>query len=311
MSLAFVFPGQGSQSVGMLAELADSFPLVKSLYQEASGILGFDLWEMVQAGPAESLNRTENTQPALLTAGVAIWRIWREQDGEVPSVLAGHSLGEYTALVCAGALEFSDAVALVHERGKAMQEAVPEGSGAMAAILGLDDSQVIEICKNITNRGVVSAANFNSLGQVVIAGDVAAVEAAMAAAKDAGAKRAILIPVSVPSHCALMAPAADKLAERLQSLDLKEAEIPIIQNVDVALRRDGAGIQAALIQQLHQPVRWVETINKIQSLGVTRVIECGPGKVLTGLIKRIDRTLETQAVYDPPSLDAALALEVS
>lgn len=309
MSLAIIFPGQGSQSLGMLSALAESFPVVRATYEEASQALGFDLWRLTQDGPETELNRTEHTQPALLAAGRAIWRVWNESGGEQPGMFAGHSLGEYTALVCAGVIDFSDAITLVADRGRYMQEAVPQGTGAMAAILGLDDEQVIEVCQAITGEQIVTAANFNATGQVVIAGHVGAVQQAMEAAKQAGAKRAILLPVSVPSHCALMTQAADRLATRLESLTFSTANIPVIQNVDVEQHTATEGIKQALIQQLYQPVRWVETVHKMQNNGVTQLVECGPGKVLTGLVKRIDRNLNALAVYDPSSLQAAIDKE--
>lgn len=309
MSLAIIFPGQGSQSLGMLSALAESFPVVRATYEEASQALGFDLWRLTQDGPETELNRTEHTQPALLAAGRAIWRVWNESGGEQPGMFAGHSLGEYTALVCAGVIDFSDAITLVADRGRYMQEAVPQGTGAMAAILGLDDEQVVEVCQAITGEQIVSAANFNATGQVVIAGHAGAVQQAMEAAKQAGAKRAILLPVSVPSHCALMTQAADRLATRLESLTFSTANIPVIQNVDVEQHTATEGIKQALIQQLYQPVRWVETVHKMQNNGVTQLVECGPGKVLTGLVKRIDRNLNALAVYDPSSLQAAIDKE--
>lgn len=309
MSLAIIFPGQGSQSLGMLSALAESFPVVRATYDEASQALGFDLWRLTQDGPETELNRTEHTQPALLAAGRAIWRVWNESGGEQPGMFAGHSLGEYTALVCAGVIDFSDAITLVADRGKYMQEAVPQGTGAMAAILGLDDEQVVEVCQAITGEQIVSAANFNATGQVVIAGHAGAVQQAMEAAKQAGAKRAILLPVSVPSHCALMTQAADRLATRLELLTFSTANIPVIQNVDVEQHTATEGIKQALIQQLYQPVRWVETVHKMQNNGVTQLVECGPGKVLTGLVKRIDRNLNALAVYDPSSLQAAIDKE--
>jgi [acyl-carrier-protein] S-malonyltransferase len=304
--LGFVFPGQGSQATGMLAELAEAHPLVGETFAEASTSLGFDLWELVQNNPNDALNKTANTQPALLAASVAVWRLWQELGGAQPTLMAGHSLGEYSALVCANVLSFADAVALVADRGKYMQEAVPEGVGAMAAILGLEDELVLEVCKEAAGSQVVSAANYNSSGQVVIAGNKEAVERATALAKEAGARRAMLLPVSVPSHCALMQEAADRFAERLEQVRFSEADIPVIQNVDVETRTVAVEIKQALLKQLHQPVRWVETIEKLNSMNVTRIIECGPGKVLAGLIKRIDRSIEVKSVFDLNSLDAAI-----
>lgn len=310
MSLAFVFPGQGSQAVGMLGELAQVEPLVQATFAEASETLGYDLWKLVSEGPAEELNQTHITQPAMLSAGIAVWRIWQEKGGAVPAVLAGHSLGEYTALVAAGALDFKDAVSLVAERGRLMQEAVPAGSGSMAAILGLDDAKVIEVCENAAQGEVVSAVNFNANGQVVIAGQVAAVERAVELAKEAGAKRAVVLPVSVPSHCALMKPAADKLAERLAGIAINAPQIPVINNCDVSKASDADAIRDALVRQLYSPVRWVETIQAMAEEGVDTLVECGPGKVLVGLNKRIVKEMKALAVYDPAGLESALA-EVS
>lgn len=284
---AFLFPGQGSQAVGMLKELAASHMQVMATFAEASEVLGFDLWELSQQGPSEELNRTENTQPALLAAGVACWRIWVDNGGARPDYLAGHSLGEYTALVCADVLAFSDAIKLVARRGQLMQSAVPEGQGAMAAILGLDDDQVAAQCDQARGDGIVSPANFNAPGQVVIAGQTNAVERAIEACKTAGARRAMLLPVSVPSHCELMQAAADKLAEAFTSIDWCTPTIPVIHNVDVALHSEPDSIMTALQAQLHQPVRWSDCVLWLQSNGVTSYAECGPGKVLSGLLKRI------------------------
>ncbi len=306
MSLAFVFPGQGSQSVGMLKDLAAEFTEVEATFKQASDALGYDLWDVVQNGPAEKLNQTDVTQPAMLSAGVAVWRIWQAKGGAQPVMMAGHSLGEYTALVCAGALDFSDAVKLVAERGRLMQEAVPAGEGAMAAILGLDDDAVIQVCEDAAEGEVLSAVNFNSPGQVVIAGQKTAVERALGVAKDKGAKRALLLPVSVPSHCALMKPAAQKLEQILADIELREPVTPVLNNVDVQAQSDAAEIRAALVKQLHSPVRWVETIRKMAADGVDSLIECGPGKVLAGLNKRIERGMTAQAVYDSDSLNSAL-----
>lgn len=303
---SLVFPGQGSQSVAMLADLAAAFPLVTSTFQEASDVLGFDLWKLVQDGPAEELNMTQNTQPAMLAAGIAVWRVWNAQGGSAPAVTAGHSLGEYSALVAAGALGFSDAVSLVAERGRLMQEAVPEGTGAMAAILGLEDDKVRELCSEAAQGEVVEAVNFNSPGQVVVAGNKTAVERMIELAKGAGAKRALPLPVSVPSHCALMQPAAERLAERLASVAIMAPTIPVIHNVTVEECADPDQIRALLAQQLHNPVRWVETIQAIAGRNLATVIEAGPGKVLTGLCKRIDRSVKGVAVYDPASLESAM-----
>ena len=304
--LAFVFPGQGSQSVGMLRELAASHLIVKSIFSEASDALGLDLLELVQNGPEEELNRTENTQPALLTTSYCLWRAWEEACSDKPAFMAGHSLGEYTALVCAGVLNFSDAVKLVRDRGRYMQLAVPEGAGAMAAILGLEDSQINDVCEKAAGEQVVSAANFNSPGQTVIAGDSAAVERAIEVAKSEGAKRAILLPVSVPSHCALMEEAAEKLAERLSSVNFNDSRIPILQNVDAKAHSEAEDIKQSLIKQLHQPVRWVDTVQEINKKGISHIVECGPGKVLTGLIKRIDRGLITLPISNSDTLQTAL-----
>lgn len=306
MSFACIFPGQGSQSVGMLAALAEIYPIVTATFGEASAVLGYDLWALAQRGPEEDLNRTDQTQPAMLTAGVAVWRVWQTRGGAQPAFLAGHSLGEYTALVCAGALSLPQAVAAVAERGRYMQEAVPAGQGAMAAILGLDDAAVIAACENAAQGEVVSAVNFNSPGQVVIAGHATAVARAVEHAKQAGAKRAVLLPVSVPSHCELMAPAAERLAAYLEKVDVTPPLIPVINNVNVITTQDPQAIRDALVRQLVSPVRWVETIQSLSERSARTVIECGPGKVLAGLNKRIDREMTALPVFDPPSLDEAL-----
>lgn len=306
MSFAFIFPGQGSQSVGMLADLAASFPVVEETFAEASAALGYDLWKLIQEGPAEDLNSTDRTQPAMLTAGVACWRVWQQQGGATPAVMAGHSLGEYTALVCSGVMSLADAVTLVADRGRFMQAAVPEGEGAMAAILGLADEDVIAVCKEAAQGDVLAAVNFNSPGQVVIAGSASAVERAAPMAKERGAKRAVILPVSVPSHCALMAPAAEKLAERLSSISFNSPSIPVINNANVDAPSDAEAICAALVKQLHSPVRWVESINKMSADGVATVIECGPGKVLTGLNKRINKEIQALPVFDAETLNAAI-----
>jgi len=305
-ALSFVFPGQGSQAVGMLAELAAAYPLVGDTFSEASAALGLDLWRLVQEGPAEELNLTHNTQPAMLAAGVAVWRVWQQQGGVQPAYLAGHSLGEYTALVAGGAIEFADAARLVAERGRLMQAAVPEGTGAMAAILGLDDDQVRAACAQAAAGEVVEAVNFNSPGQVVIAGHAGAVARAVEAAKAAGAKRAVTLPVSVPSHCALMRPAAERLAQRLASMAVRVPQIPVLHNVDVAVASTADAVRDRLARQLHSPVRWAETVRRLAAEGVTLIVEAGPGKVLAGLNKRIDKNLESVAAYDPTSLAAAL-----
>ena len=305
-TFAMVFPGQGSQSVGMLADLAQQFPIVEQTFAEASAVLGYDLWALVQQGPAEELNKTWQTQPALLTASVAIWRVWQEKNGAMPVVMAGHSLGEYSALVCAGVMDFKDAVRLVELRGKLMQEAVPEGTGAMAAIIGLDNDSIAKACAESAEGQVVAPVNFNSPGQVVIAGNKEAVERAGAACKAAGAKRALPLPVSVPSHCALMKPAADKLAVALQEITFNAPRIPVINNVDVAAESDADAIRSALVRQLYSPVRWTETVESMSAQGVAHLLEMGPGKVLTGLTKRIVDSMTAAAVNDVASLTVAL-----
>ncbi len=307
--LAFVFPGQGSQTVGMLAELAADNPQVEATFREASDALGYDLWQLVQQGPAEELNKTWQTQPALLAASVAIYRVWQQKQGAQPVLLAGHSLGEYSALVCAGVLAFADAIKLVELRGKLMQEAVPEGTGAMQAIIGLDDEAIRKACEESAQGEVVSPVNFNSPGQVVIAGNKDAVERAGAACKAAGAKRALPLPVSVPSHCALMKPAAVKLAVALEEIAFNAPDVPVVNNVDVKCENDAAAIRNALVRQLYSPVRWTESVQFIAEQGVTQLLEMGPGKVLTGLIKRIADNLTATAVNDPASLSAALSQE--
>ncbi|MEE9157047.1 MAG: ACP S-malonyltransferase [Gammaproteobacteria bacterium] len=306
MALGIVFPGQGSQSVGMLDELGRDHPQIKETFTEASEVLGYDLWHLVIDGPADELNRTEKTQPAMLAAGVAVWRIWLKRGGQLPARVAGHSLGEYTALVCANALPFEDALILVADRGAYMQNAVPNGTGAMAAILGLDDAQVIDVCQQAAQGEVVSAANFNSPGQVVIAGHVQAVQRALQTARASGAKRAVMLAVSVPSHCELMLPAADLLAERLRNIPIERPSIPVIHNVDISIRNEPEAITQALVEQLYRPVCWVGTIQKMVHSGVDWIIECGPGKVLTGLNKRIDRHLHSLPLSNPASLAEAL-----
>lgn len=303
---AFVFPGQGSQAVGMLADLAAQYPVVEQTFSEASDVLGYDLWQLVQQGPAEELNKTWQTQPALLAASVAIFRVWQQQGGSMPALMAGHSLGEYSALVCAGVLDFTAAVRLVELRGKLMQEAVPAGTGAMYAIIGLDNDAIAKACEASAEGQVVSPVNFNSPGQVVIAGNKEAVERAGAACKAAGAKRALPLPVSVPSHCALMKPAADKLAVALQEVAFNAPQVAVVNNVDVRTENDPEAIRSALVRQLYSPVRWTESVEYIAAQGVTSLLEIGPGKVLTGLTKRIVDTLTAAPVNDPASLSAAL-----
>ena len=290
----------------MLKELAAAFAGVEQTFAEASEALGEDLWAIVQDGPAEKLNSTEITQPAMLAAGIAVWRVWQAQGGPQPAVMAGHSLGEYSALVAAGSLAFDHAVRLVAERGRLMQEAVPAGTGAMAAILGLDDEAVIQVCADAAEGEVVEAVNFNSPGQVVVAGHKSAVERAVALASERGAKRAVMLPVSVPSHCALMKPAAERLAEILEDIPVQAPTIPVINNVDVEMPTDPDAIRDALVRQLDHPVRWVETIRRMQAEGVDTLIESGPGKVLVGLNKRIERRMPALPVYDPDTLAAAL-----
>ena len=307
MSLAFVFPGQGSQSVGMLTELSDAFPVVKQTFDTASQVLNYDLWDLIQNGPAEKLNQTDITQPAMLAAGVSVWNVWSELGGPKPTLMAGHSLGEYTALVCSDALELKDGVALVADRGRFMQEAVPAGEGAMAAIIGLDDAVVVKVCEEAAQDDVVQAVNFNSPGQVVIAGNATAIERAVELAKTEGAKRALVLPVSVPSHCQLMEPAAHYLAERLQNISIKTPTISVINNVDVEDCSDPDGIKDALVRQLCNPVRWVESVQKMTDAGVDTLVECGPGKVLMGLNKRINRKLKNHSIDSPDSIEKTLA----
>ncbi len=305
-SFCIVFPGQGSQAVGMLGVLAEAYPAVIETFAEASAALGYDLWQLVQNGPAEELNQTAKTQPAMLAAGVAVWRVWQSEGGASPKMMAGHSLGEYTALVCAGAMNFTDAVGLVADRGRFMQEAVPAGSGGMAAILGLDDDQVRAVCSEAAQSEVVEAVNFNSPGQVVIAGTKAAVERACELAKDAGAKRALPLPVSVPSHCALMRPAAERLSQRLAEIAITAPRIPVLHNVNVEAADDADAIRQLLSAQLYSPVRWVETVQRMAAEGIDSLYEAGPGKVLAGLTKRIDKNLKGIGVFDPDTLKDAL-----
>ncbi|OCG26519.1 malonyl CoA-acyl carrier protein transacylase [Gilliamella sp. HK2] len=303
---AMVFPGQGSQAVGMLKELADNYSIVKSTFDEASEVLGYDLWELVQKGPVEELNKTWQTQPALLAASVAIFRVWQSVSGPQPAFMAGHSLGEYSALVCAGVIDFKDAIKLVELRGKLMQDAVPSGTGAMYAIIGLDNDSINKACEQAAQGQVVAPVNFNSPGQVVIAGHKEAVERAAALCKEAGAKRALPLAVSVPSHCALMKPAADKLANTLNDIEFSAPNFAVINNTNVKIETSAEKIKAALIAQLYSPVRWTETVEEMAKQGVTLLVEVGPSKVLTGLTKRIVDTLSGCAVNDKASLDAAL-----
>ncbi len=305
--IGIVFPGQGAQSLGMLAELGEARARIRETFEEASDALGLDLWRLAQEGPEEDLNRTENTQPVLLAAGVAVYRVWRDEGGPRGVAMAGHSLGEYSALVAAGAMDLGDAASLVAERGRLMQQAVPEGSGAMAAILGLDDDTVRGLCAQAAGDEVVEAVNFNAPGQVVVAGHKAAVDRVAAAAREAGAKRVVPLAVSAPSHCALMRPAAERLAERLAEVPIRTPEVPVIHNADVAAYEDPERIRDALVRQLHSPVRWVETVRKLHVDGVDTLIEAGPGKVLTGLNRRIERAVTTLPVFDLKTLEAALA----
>jgi [acyl-carrier-protein] S-malonyltransferase len=309
MTFGFVFPGQGSQSVGMLAGLAPAAApsAVRDTFAEASAVLGYDLGELVAQGPVERLNSTECTQPAMLAAGIATWRLWRERGGPEPQVVCGHSLGEFSALVAAGALDFAAAIALVQFRARAMQEAVPEGAGAMAAILGLDDAQVIEACREAAQGDVVEAVNFNSPGQVVIAGAREPVERAIEAAKRLGAKRAMALPVSVPAHTSLMGPAGQRLGERLATVDLRAPRIRFVSAVDAAPHDDPADLRLLLVRQLSSPVRWTDAVRSLAAGGIGTFIECGPGKVLTALNRRIERGLQYLALEDAESLQAALA----
>ena len=305
MSLALVFPGQGSQSVGMMDGFA-ALPVVEKTFDEAKSIAGVDYWKMAREGPAETLNQTVNTQPLMLIAGVACWRAWREQGGAMPSWFAGHSLGEYCALVAAGSLRFEDAVPLVRFRAQAMQEAVPEGMGGIAAILGLDDSRLAELCGKAAQGEVVEPANLNSPGQVVIAGHRGAVERAMALALQMGAKRAVMLPMSAPSHCSLMRPAAERLRERLAAVEIRTPVVPVLHNRFVEAFDDPVRIRQALVEQLDHPVRWIETVEFLAAHGVKRIVECAPGRVLTGLSKRIAGGVVCVAIQDGAALAAAL-----
>jgi [acyl-carrier-protein] S-malonyltransferase len=308
MSIAFVFPGQGSQQVGMMDGFADH-PMVRATFAEASDVLGDDLWQLVQQGPADQLGLTRNTQPLMLTAGVAVWRAWREAGGAAPAYMAGHSLGEYSALVAAGAIAFRDAVPLVRFRAEAMQQAVAPGVGAMAAVIGADEATIAEACRDAAQGEVVEAANFNAPGQIVIAGNKAAVERAMIAAKAGGAKRALLLPVSAPFHSSLLKPAAERLARHLAHVDIVAPVIPVVHNVDVAMHSEPDAIRAALARQAASPVRWTETVRWLAAHGVTRIVECGPGRVLAGLTRRIDDGLTAFALTDSAALaDARAAL---
>nr|WP_275584513.1 ACP S-malonyltransferase [Stenotrophomonas sp. NLF4-10] len=304
--LAFVFPGQGSQSLGMLAELAELHPQVRETFAEASDGAGVDLWALSQGGPEEQLNRTEYTQPALLAAGVAVWRLWAGQRVQRPLVLAGHSLGEYTALVAAGALSLREGAHLVRLRGQLMQEAAPAGVGAMAAVLGAEDALVQEVCGQASGSQVVVPANYNSPGQIVIGGDAAAVDRALALLAEKGVRKAVKLAVSVPSHTPLMREAANRLAEAMAGLDWRLPVLPVVQNVDAQVHESVEAIRDALVRQLYLPVRWTECVQALAARGVTSVAECGPGKVLTGLVKRIDKSLEARPLGTPADFDAAL-----
>lgn len=305
-ALAFVFPGQGSQSLGMLAELSELHPVIRSAFDEASEGADVDLWALSQGGPEEMLNRTEYTQPALLAAGVAVWRAWQEKGGEQPSLLAGHSLGEYSALVAAGALSLKDGAHLVRIRGQLMQDAAPAGTGAMAAVIGADDELVAEVCKAASESQVVVPANYNSPGQIVIGGDAAAVDRALALLAEKGVRKAVKLAVSVPSHTPLMREAANRLAETMRGLHWHAPSLPVVQNVDASVHADVDAIRDALVRQLYQPVRWTECVQALAGKGATRIGECGPGKVLAGLAKRIDKSLDARALGGVPEFETAL-----
>ena len=304
--LAIVFPGQGSQPIGMLDNLITIDKKAREIVNIASDVLGYDILKIISDGPKEKLDSTEVTQPAILLTSYVTWLLWKHESNAIPSVLAGHSLGEYTALLCADIISFEDAIMIVSERGKYMQQSVPDSTGAMAAILGLDDSLIEQLCSNAAEDEIVSAANYNSPGQVVVSGHKNAVNRLINLAKNAGARRAILLPVSVPSHCALMKDTANKFSKLLDKITFNNAQIPILQNVDAKLKTNAADIKTALIKQLYEPVRWVDTINEIHRIGVTKIIECGPNNVLSGLIKRIEKSFELFSISDKPSLDKTL-----
>jgi [acyl-carrier-protein] S-malonyltransferase len=306
-SFAFIFPGQGSQQVGMLADAHQTFSKVRDTFEEASQVLGYDMWSLVQNGPQEALNLTETTQPVLLTSSVALWRAWQDSTGLVPKIMAGHSLGEFSALVCAGSIAFTDALELVRQRGQFMQAAVPVGEGAMAAIIGLDDAAINSVCEEIsrTTGKVVAAVNFNSPGQVVIAGHSAAVDSAINALKEAGAKRAMPLPVSAPFHTELMKPAGERLADAIASVTIAAPTVPVVHNVHAAAETDPEMIRQLLVKQIYSPVKWTACINTISEAGVKTFVECGPGKVLGGLLRRIDRTLTAFALADTDAFAAA------
>lgn len=305
-NLAFVFPGQGSQKIGMLAELAEQNPIIERTFNEASEVLGYDMWQLIQQGEQDEINLTQRTQPILLTCSVAIWRLWKEKQGAVPSQMAGHSLGEWSALVCANVIDFADGLKIVEARGKYMQQAVPVGQGAMAAIIGLDDQAILYACSEASSLGVVDAVNFNAPGQVVIAGSNDAVEQAMEICKSAGAKRALPLPVSAPFHTSLMKPAADNLAEMVNAVTFRAPEVPIMHNVHAKNENDPQVIKALMLEQIYSPVKWVDCVKQLKERGITHLIECGPGKVLSGLAKRIDRELIALATESAADFDVAL-----
>ena len=307
-NLAFVFPGQGSQKIGMLAELAEQNPIIEKTFSEASEVLGYDMWDLIQQGAQEDINLTQRTQPILLTCSVAIWRLWNEKLGATPSQMAGHSLGEWSALVCANVIDFADGLRIVEARGKYMQQAVPVGQGAMAAIIGLNDKAILDACAEAGDLGVVDAVNFNAPGQVVIAGSNDAVERAMDICKAAGAKRALPLPVSAPFHTSLMKPAADNLAEMVNAVSFRAPEVPIMHNVHARNEQDPEAIKALMLEQIYSPVKWVDCVKQLKEGGVSTLVECGPGKVLSGLVKRIDRDLISVATETVADFDAALTI---
>lgn len=307
-NLAFVFPGQGSQKIGMLADLAEQNPIIEKTFSEASDVLGYDMWQLIQQGAQEDINLTQRTQPILLTCSVAIWRLWNEKQGAVPSQMAGHSLGEWSALVCANVIDFADGLRIVEARGKYMQQAVPLGQGAMAAIIGLDDQAILDACTEARDLGVVDAVNFNAPGQVVIAGSNDAVERAMEICKSAGAKRALPLPVSAPFHTSLMKPAADNLADMVNAVSFRAPEVPIMHNVHAKNEQDPEAIKALMLEQIYSPVKWVDCVKQLKESGINTIVECGPGKVLSGLCKRIDRDLTSVATENVVDFDAALSI---
>jgi [acyl-carrier-protein] S-malonyltransferase len=304
--LAFVFPGQGSQKIGMLAELAEQNPIIEKTFNEASEVLGYDMWQLIQQGEQDEINLTQRTQPILLTCSLAIWRLWNEKQGAVPSQMAGHSLGEWSALVCANVIDFADGLRIVEARGKYMQQAVPVGQGAMAAIIGLEDQTILDACSEASSLGVVDAVNFNAPGQVVLAGSNDAVERAMEICKSAGAKRALPLPVSAPFHTSLMKPAADNLAEMVNAVTFRAPEVPIMHNVHAENESDPQVIKALMLEQIYSPVKWVDCVKQLKASGASTLVECGPGKVLSGLAKRIDRELTALATESAADFDAAL-----